>query len=99
MPLYDYRCAQCDQSFEARHGIDAPAPICPNCGAAGVQRIITGAPAQMKGMAASAGRGGTATKEQLTSKWAEETPKLRDQLVSKLGESTVRRNAPSLFDS
>ncbi len=95
MPLYDYRCANGHQ-FEARHGFNDPAPACPVCGEAQVQRVITSAPGVMQGVNASAGRGGTATKEELQSKWAEETPKLRDKLVSKLGEETVNKYAPSL---
>lgn len=96
MPRYDYRCDTCTTQFEARHGFNDPAPPCPDCGAATVHREITSVPRQLKGMAADAGRGGTASKEQLQAKWAEETPKLREKLVSKLGEETVRRYAPSL---
>jgi putative FmdB family regulatory protein len=95
MPLYDYRC-QNGHQFEARHGFNDPAPACPTCGEANVQRIITSAPAQMQGMAANAGKGGTASRDQLHDKWAEETPKLREKLVSKLGEETVNKYAPSL---
>lgn len=95
MPLYDYRCEQ-GHTYEARHAMSAPAPACPVCGEARVQRVITRVPSQMHGMAADAGRGGTATQEQLRSKWAEETPKLRQQLVNRLGEETVRRNLPEL---
>jgi putative FmdB family regulatory protein len=94
MPLYDYKCTVCATAFEARHGFTAPAPACPACGAE-AQRVITTAPAQLNGMTASAG-GKNASKEQLRGKWAEETPKLREQLVSKLGEDTVNRYAPSL---
>ncbi|MBL8130930.1 MAG: hypothetical protein JNL42_03660, partial [Anaerolineae bacterium] len=46
--------------------------------------------------AADAGCGGSASMEQINSKWAEETPKLREKLVSKLGEETVSRNLPTL---
>lgn len=95
MPLYDYRCVH-GHIFEARHGFDDPAPACPECGES-AERIITRAAGVQKGMLADAGSGGKATKDQLKSKWAEETPKLRDQLTRKLGEDTVRRNAPSLF--
>ncbi|MBK8026545.1 MAG: zinc ribbon domain-containing protein [Chloroflexi bacterium] len=98
MPLYDYRCAN-GHSFEARHAMNAPSPACPVCGAAQVQRVITSAPGQLMGMAADAGRGGTASKEQLGSKWAEETPKLREKLVNKLGEEMVSRNLPHLGKS
>jgi putative FmdB family regulatory protein len=96
MPLYDYHCLECGSYYEVRHSFDDSAPVCPKCGATQVQRIITSAPAIRQGMNASAGKGGTATKEQLNSKWAEETPKLREQLVSKLGEETVNKYAPSL---
>jgi putative FmdB family regulatory protein len=95
MPLYDYRC-QNGHQFEARHGFNDPTPACPTCGEANVKRIITSAPAQMQGMASDAGRGGSSTKEQLHDKWAEETPKLREKLVGKLGEETVSKYAPSL---
>jgi putative FmdB family regulatory protein len=96
MPLYDYRCNACGQQFEARHGFTDPAPVCPTCGEPDVQRLITRAPATMQGSGTSAGYGGTASKEQLRSKWAEETPKLREKLVSKLGEETVNKYAPTL---
>lgn len=95
MPLYDYKCAN-GHVFEARHGFNDPAPACPVCGATEVQRVILSAPKMLQGVNASAGHGGTATKEELHSKWAEETPKLREKLVRKLGEETVNRYAPSL---
>jgi putative FmdB family regulatory protein len=93
MPLYDYRCTECSHTFEAKHSFNDPAPACPACGSA-VQRIITTVPRVAKGMAADLGK--NATKEQIADKWAEETPKLREKLVSKLGEETVARNAPTL---
>ncbi|MDL1899951.1 zinc ribbon domain-containing protein [Anaerolineae bacterium CFX9] len=92
MPLYDYRCEGCGSLFEARHGFNDPAPACPACGQTRVQRIITHAPSQMKGMAANT----DGSKESLRAKWAEETPKLREKLVSKLGEEAVNRAAPTL---
>lgn len=96
MPLYDYRCPNCDATFEARHGITEHAPACPNCGTIDVKRIITTTPRIAGGMMTNAGDSRRASKEQLRDKWAEETPKLREQLVSKLGEETVNRMAPSL---
>jgi putative FmdB family regulatory protein len=96
MPLYDYRCPNCDTTFEARHSISENAPACPSCGYVEVKRIITTTPRIAGGMMTNAGDGRSATKEQLRDKWAEETPKLREQLVSKLGEETVNRMAPSL---
>jgi len=96
MPLYDYRCDHCGAVFEVRHGFNDPAPACPACGHEDMQRVITSAPGVMHGVSANAGSGGSATKEQLRDKWAEETPKLREKLVSKLGEETVNKYAPTL---
>ena len=96
MPLYDYKCPNCDHRFEARHSFDDSPPACPNCDHGDVQRIITKAPRVAQGMNARVSDTGTATKEQLQDKWAEETPKLRKKLVDKLGEDVVNRNAPSL---
>jgi putative FmdB family regulatory protein len=96
MPLYDYKCPDCQHRFEARHGFEEPAPACPNCGYVAVQRVITKTPRVMQGMNASVSDSGTASKDQLRAKWAEETPKLRQKLVDKLGEDVVNRNAPSL---
>jgi len=99
MPLYDYRCAACGNTFEARHNISADAPNCPQCGTPKPTRLITTVPAITQGMNANAGDGRNASKEQLRAKWAEETPKLRQKLVSKFGEDYVNRNAPSLKSS
>jgi putative FmdB family regulatory protein len=99
MPLYDYRCPNCNHLFEARHGFDDAAPPCPNCQQTDVQRVILKTPRVLQGMNASVSDSGTATKEQLQAKWAEETPKLRKKLVDKLGEDVVNRNAPSLNHS
>ena len=99
MPLYDYRCNECGSRFEARHGFNDSAPPCPTCGQTQVQRLITTAPAIMGGIMTDAGSGGTATKEQLKSKWAEETPKLRKQLTDKYGEDRVNKYLPTLNTS
>lgn len=96
MPLYDYRCVSCGHRFQARHGFDDPAPACPECAAASVQRVIRSAPTFAQGMLTLAGDSRRATKEQLQDKWAEETPRLRKKLVDKLGEDVVNRNAPTL---
>jgi len=93
MPRYDYRCSVCGTTFEAQHGFDAPAPLCPSCGGA-TKRLIRRAAPMLRGMAAPVSK--YATKEELRAKWAEETPKLRKKLVEKLGEDVVRRNAPTL---
>ncbi|MCB9456625.1 MAG: zinc ribbon domain-containing protein [Anaerolineaceae bacterium] len=99
MPLYDYRCEDCDHEFVARHGFEEAPPPCPNCQSAALKRLIKRAPAQAKGVLTLAGDSSGATKEELRSKWAEETPKLRKKLVDKLGEDFVSRNAPTLNKS
>ena len=88
MPRYDYECDTCGVRFEARHGFDAPMPLCPN-GHATVHRLITRAPRVLKGAAAATSY--NASKEELQDKWREETPKLRKKLVDKLGEETVSK--------
>lgn len=98
MPLYDYRCAACGHTFEARHSINADAPACPQCDTPKPTRLITSVPTISQGMNASAGDSRGASKEQIRDKWAEETPKLRKKLSDKLGEDFVRKNAPSLFN-
>jgi putative FmdB family regulatory protein len=94
MPRYDYRCLACGETFELRHGFHEAAGNCPHCGAAQLQKVISSVPRQAKGIEAEVGK--NASKEQLQSKWAEETPKLRKKLVDKLGEDTVSRYAPTL---
>lgn len=93
MPLYDYECVNA-HPFEARHGFDESATACPVCGSPDVHRVIRTAPAALQGMAASVGK--VASKDALRAKWAEETPRLREKLVSKLGEDAVSRAAPTL---
>lgn len=99
MPRYDYRCKHCEHVFEVRHGMNESPSPCPNCGENDLQRLITTVPAIARGMMTHAGDGYRATKEELQDKWAEETPKLRRQLVDKLGEDTVNRMAPTLNTS
>jgi len=98
MPLYDYGCDACGHTFEARHGFDDPAPACPNCESSDVSKRITSAPSIARGMLTPAGTGRRSSKEELKSKWAEETPKLRRKLEDKLGRDMVRKNAPTLYN-
>lgn len=89
MPLYDYKCPECDKRFEARHSFSESAPPCPACGHEEVKRVITTAPRHAKGVMTHAGDGHRASKEQLQDKWREETPKLRKKLRDKLGDDAV----------
>jgi putative FmdB family regulatory protein len=93
MPRYDYECDTCGKRFEAKHGFDAPPPPCPD-GHPAVHRIFTSAPSRLRGMEAPTSY--RASKEELQSKWAEETPRLRKKLVDKLGEETVSKYGGTL---
>ncbi len=89
MPAYDYRCLECSHTWEAFHGIDETAYDCPECESQNLQKRITTAPKVASGALTHAGDGKRASKEQLQTKWAEETPKLRKKLVDKYGEKAV----------
>jgi len=41
MPIYEYRCASCDQRFEELVAASAAAPPCPGCGATDVTRVYS----------------------------------------------------------
>ena len=50
MPLYVYRCRQCNQELEARQSFDDdPLVICEACGAHKLKRVILSTPIQFKG--------------------------------------------------
>jgi len=41
MPTYDYRCAGCEHTWEAFHGVSGPGPErCPRCGRSDPERQI-----------------------------------------------------------
>lgn len=96
MPRYDYQCLDCENTFELRHGFEEQPAPCPHCGSQNLEKRITTVPTIARGIMTHAGDGYRATKEQLRDKWREETPRLRRQLVDKLGEDTVSQMAPSL---
>ena len=50
MPLYEYHCRACDHRFERIVKFsDAPLKSCPQCGAEGVQQLISAPAVQFKG--------------------------------------------------
>lgn len=97
MPMYDYRCNECSHEFSEFHRMNVTDIECPECESEHVVKRITDAPTIAGGMMTHAGDGKNATKEELQSKWKEETPKLRKKLVDKLGEDAVK-GIPSLND-
>jgi len=49
MPMYEYRCSECDHQFELRQKFsDPPASECPKCGSS-VEKMISGAAFSLKG--------------------------------------------------
>ena len=49
MPTYDYRCDQCERTFEVRHRIsDAALTTCDRCGGP-IHRLLAAAPFILKG--------------------------------------------------
>lgn len=50
MPIYEYRCDDCDHQFDLLQKISDPPPsVCPQCGAAGVRKLISAAGFRLKG--------------------------------------------------
>lgn len=50
MPLYVYRCNECDYSFEARQRMsDAPLAECPSCHAPQLRRVVSNVGVVFKG--------------------------------------------------
>lgn len=42
MPIYEYRCTKCEERFEEFLSSSTnPAPPCPKCGAADVERLLS----------------------------------------------------------
>jgi putative FmdB family regulatory protein len=42
MPLYDFRCKDCQSVFEERTGSEDSPPACPGCGGRQVERLLSG---------------------------------------------------------
>lgn len=50
MPIYEYRCASCGHQQEfLRKVSDAPPTVCPQCGKASLEKMLTAAGFQLKG--------------------------------------------------
>jgi putative FmdB family regulatory protein len=41
VPIYEYRCAECDERFEELHGVTVERPACPSCGSQEVERVYS----------------------------------------------------------
>ncbi len=48
MPIYEYRCKECNHVFERLVGYNAPTPDCPECGGE-VEQLISPPAVQFKG--------------------------------------------------
>ncbi len=50
MPIYEYRCDQCDHKLEMLQKIsDDPATTCPECGEEGLRKLVSAAAFKLKG--------------------------------------------------
>ena len=49
MPLYEFRCRECDHNWETRLEWKAPLPACPDCGTAEVRKVYHPAALVFKG--------------------------------------------------
>jgi len=59
MPLFEYHCRDCNETFEKLQRQPEPAVICPNCGklARRAVSVFSGATDSSSGCASSAGSG------------------------------------------
>ena len=49
MPIYEYRCPDCEHDFEELMKISDPTPPCPNCKSAGAERRVSRTSFVLKG--------------------------------------------------
>jgi len=50
MPIYEFRCAECDHVFESWQKVSDPNPDkCPSCGASKVEKLISSTSFRLKG--------------------------------------------------
>ncbi len=49
MPLYEFRCRDCDHGWETRMEWKAPLPDCPDCGSENVRKVFHAAALVFKG--------------------------------------------------
>tara|TARA_B100000929_G_scaffold214824_1_gene171694 strand:+ start:191 stop:529 length:339 start_codon:yes stop_codon:yes gene_type:complete len=50
VPIYEYKCSQCDHQFEALQKInDKPAKTCPECNADSLRKLVSAAAFKLKG--------------------------------------------------
>ncbi|NUQ01467.1 MAG: zinc ribbon domain-containing protein [Armatimonadetes bacterium] len=49
MPLYEFKCRDCEEVFEVRQEWKAPTPDCPSCGSGDVKKVYHAAALIFKG--------------------------------------------------
>jgi putative FmdB family regulatory protein len=78
VPLYDFRCQQCDELFEALVS-STERPVCPVCGAVDVQRVYSFAGPFKVGPRGLAARRSNATRRAREEQRRERFAKQREQ--------------------
>jgi putative FmdB family regulatory protein len=79
MPLYDFICRACGESFEARASVDER-PACPECGAPEAERQLSGFAGPFKvGLRGSAARRSNAQRSAREEARRERQARRRDQ--------------------
>jgi putative FmdB family regulatory protein len=50
MPIYEYRCSECQHKLEALQKFsDAPLTVCPKCGQPALRKLVSAAAFQLRG--------------------------------------------------
>jgi len=56
MPIYEYVCQDCEHCFEhLTFSTDEPAPVCPNCKARNVKKLMSAGSVRAQGIASGSG--------------------------------------------
>lgn len=82
MPLYEFKCRQCEHNWEVKLAYKAPVPDCPGCGSTDVRKVFHAAALVFKGSGwhvndygKSGPRGSSSSQPATTESKAETSPK------------------------
>jgi putative FmdB family regulatory protein len=99
VPLYDYKCTNCELLYEVREGFDAPSrQACPSCGAV-AKRVLHAPPVVFKGSGfyiTDSRKGSQATLAE-KSRW--DTSQDRDGASSAAADSSSNGSKPAAASS